>query len=61
MPVEIRELNIRIHVNQNQPQQDEGGAKGAAAGNSGGGGDKEEIIAECVEQVMELLKHKQER
>ena len=56
MPIEIRELNIRIHVNQNQPEQD-----GDTQKENAGGSDKDEIIAECIEQVMELLKNKQER
>ena len=58
MPIEIRELNIRIHVNQNQPEQD---GKGAGGSSNGPAPEKDEVIAECVEQVMELLKNKQER
>jgi hypothetical protein len=58
MPIEIRELNIRVSVAQDQPEQDS-----AASGQQGFGQltDKEELIAECVEQVMELLKLKTER
>jgi hypothetical protein len=58
MPIEIRELNIRVSVAQDQPEQDS-----LAAGQQGSGQlpDKEELIAECVEQVMELLKLKNER
>lgn len=60
MPIEIRELNIRIHVNENQQEQD------PAAGQSGnsssaGTADKDELIADCIEKIMELLKNKQER
>ena len=61
MPIEIRELNIRIHVNQNQPEQ---GAPPPAAPVASGNQaipEKDELIAECIEQVMELLKFKQER
>lgn len=62
MPIEIRELNIRVSVNQSPAEQDSsagGGGGGGAKG--GGGGDKDEIIAECVEQILEILKNKNER
>ena len=62
MPIEIKELNIRINVNQNQQEQDGGGQQAGGQSNGGGGGaDKDEIIAECIEQVMELLKNKHDR
>ena len=57
MPIEIRELNIKISVNQSPPEQN---------GDSPGGSgqplpDKEQLIAECVEQVMDILKNQRER
>ncbi len=58
MPIEIRELNIRVSVNRNQPEQgseNDSGNRGSAMP------DKDELISECVEQVMELLKIKNER
>lgn len=58
MPIEIRELNIRVSVNQNQQEQNGEPAAGSAASSMP---DKDEIISECVEQVMELLKLKNER
>lgn len=60
MPVEIRELNIRVSVNQQQlAQQQETTSQGTAPnGNMAG---KEEIIAECVEQIMEILHKQKER
>ncbi|MEL7589044.1 MAG: DUF5908 family protein [Prolixibacteraceae bacterium] len=57
MPIEIRELNIRVSVSQNQQEQDQSGEQQAALA----GFDKEELIAECVEQVMELIRLKNER
>ena len=56
MPIEIRELNIRVNVNQNQQEstQQPGGALTTLS-------DKEDLIAECVEQVMELIKLQHER
>lgn len=59
MPIEIRELNIRINVNSNQPEQDPSSTQ--AGNNSEGAQGKEEIIAECIEQVMEMLRNKNER
>lgn len=51
MPVEIRELVIKAYV------EDAQGESSALAGIS----DKEEIIADCMEQISELLKEKLER
>ena len=55
MPIEIRELTIKAVVNNGAPAQ--GGAQGGAGG---GGGDKKQIVAECVEKVMEILEKKKE-
>jgi hypothetical protein len=52
MPIEIKELNIKINVND-KPQTSDPEKKGKD--------DKESIIAACVEQVMEILKKNQER
>ena len=65
MPIEIKELHIRVTVNAPS-----GGATGAGttagaaatpASASGGTGDKEAIVAECVEQVLSILHEKLER
>ncbi|UOE47024.1 DUF5908 family protein [Mucilaginibacter sp. SMC90] len=60
MPIEIRELNIRVSVNQSPTEQDSK-PSGGGDGQGGGGGDKDDIIAECVEQILEILKNKNER
>jgi hypothetical protein len=57
MPIEIRELNIKVSVNQSPPEQN---------GEGPGGGsqplpDKDQLIAECVEQVLDILKSQRER
>jgi hypothetical protein len=59
MPIEIKELNIRINVNQGQQEQNTPAQEGSS--NAQTPPDKQELMAECVEQVMELLKNKQER
>ena len=62
MPIEIRELNIRVSVNQSPAESNEsGGAASGGGQQGGGGGDKDQIVAECVEQVMDILKNKLER
>ena len=53
MPIEIRELVIRTTVQES--------AGGQAAGRGGGGEEREEIIADCVEQVMAILREQEER
>lgn len=52
MPVEIRELVIKAYVED---------AQGGTANSAGSSSEKEEIIADCMEQISELLKEKLER
>ena len=63
MPIEIRELHIKVSVTSpqqtDQPattNQSSGGSAGEAKGN-----DREKIVASCVEKVMEILQNKSER
>ena len=54
MPVQINELVIRAVVDggtQRQPRQP----------NNAGGLSREDLIAECVEQIMALLEERRER
>ncbi len=53
MPVEIRELIIRAYADE-RPEQDK-----PRKGNQTV--DHEAIVAECIEQVMEILKFDKER
>lgn len=52
MPIEIKELHIRINVDE---------SPGDSAQETGVGIEKDKIIEACVEQVMELLVKKEER
>ena len=63
MPIEIKELHIRVAVNTTQSAQLSGGqmAVGHANKSNGSEGDTEAIIAECVEQVLQVLQNKMER
>ena len=62
MPIEIKELHIKVNVTPPEPPN---GAGSTAASPGGSGGlsakVKQEIIAECVEQVMKILENKKER
>ena len=56
MPIEIRELIIKATVT------DEKGEGQSGEGSSGGSNSSaDSIVAECVDQVMEILKEKGER
>lgn len=62
MPIEIRELHIRVNVTSTSP------GDGASAGTfdkgtigKSSGKERQELIAECVEQVMKILDAKTER
>ncbi len=57
MPIEIRELNIKVSVSNNQGDQP-GANQGPDQAPIPG---RDEIIAECIERVMEILKNKNER
>ena len=56
MPVEIRELVIRAEVN---PQQ--GAERQAGQGPGAASSDREQLVRDCVEQVMEIIRQKEER
>lgn len=58
MAIEIRELNIRVSVTRNEQEQESTPAAGAV---QSGMPDRDELIAECVEQVMELIRLRNER
>lgn len=54
MPIEIKELNIKINVSEGQAKtsdESEQGKKGAQS----------DIVAQCVEQVLEILSKNHER
>lgn len=53
MPIEIRELVIKVKVGNDR--------QAAPAQSGAGGGDNQQIVQECVDQVMEILKEKKER
>jgi hypothetical protein len=62
MPIEIKELHIRVNVTPPALAQ-ESSVSAPSPGRTGiaGAREKQEIIAECVEQVMKILESKKER
>jgi hypothetical protein len=64
MPIEIKELHIRVSVNTTpggQPAGQQATAGGSSSSDAGSTGDQDAIIAECVEQVLQILQDKMER
>ena len=64
MPIEIKELHIRVAVNSPQGGEHTAGQAVASAGSQSGrsnGANNDAIISECVEQVMQILQNKAER
>lgn len=53
MPIEIKELHIKINVSE--------GSSGAAAPAGSGGASAQDTVAQCIEQVMDVLKQQKER
>jgi uncharacterized protein DUF5908 len=62
MPVEILELNVRASVREGADHTSQGQPSNGASGpESNSSSDSQAIIQECVAQVMEILRHNQER
>ena len=62
MPIEIKELHIRVAVSTSQsgqPTEDQVAA--GVAADIVGDDAKEAMVAECVEQVLHILENKRER
>lgn len=58
MPLEIRELNIRVNVGK---QTEDAQQTSEQAQQSGGKADDGDTIKQCVEEVMDLLNKQKER
>ena len=54
MPVEIKELTIRVQVNETRDSQ-------SNTGSAGSGGDPKDLVKEAVEEVMRIIDSKKER
>ena len=58
MPIEVRELVIKATVQQSNSTGSSGASGGANNNNVSG---NQEIINLCVEKILEILKHRNER
>jgi hypothetical protein len=58
MPLEIRELQIKVTVDQPQGQNAQPQERPQSSTDKN---DKEAIINQCIDQVMEILNNKKER
>jgi len=58
MPLEIRELHIRVTVNQ--PKQ-EGGEPNPVTGQTHDAAGADALVAQCVEEVLRIVQDKEER
>lgn len=62
MPIQIRELHIKVVVNAAEsPPNSTAAGEGAQPTPGGAEADKDLIISECVEQVMNILREKTEK
>jgi Family of unknown function (DUF5908) len=63
MPLEIKELQIKVTVSNNaQPAQSGANTSGnGSVASPQSGGNQDAIVQECVEKVLEILKDKMER
>lgn len=58
MPIEIKELHINVTIDATAQTPN---AVGPAAAGGNASVDKDAIIAECVDQVLQILQNKKER
>lgn len=61
MPIEVRELVIKVNVNQPQQSGGEGSSTTAEIPASAKEPQSDKVVADAVEQVMDLLRNKNER
>jgi hypothetical protein len=60
MPLQIKELHIKVTVNSDEEQSTPAAGNTGPETNSSSSVNNSEIIADCVEQVMQILKEKME-
>jgi hypothetical protein len=64
MPIEIQELHIRVAVDTSQNRQAPSNRTtvlGGSQADNESADNKDAIVAECVEQVLQVLQNKAER
>jgi len=58
MPLEIRELHIKVNVNDSPSA---GAGQPSTSGGSGKDDHKEQLLRDCIDEVMQLLQNTKER
>ncbi|HHE32445.1 MAG TPA: hypothetical protein ENL07_07420 [Chlorobaculum parvum] len=61
MPVEIRELHIKVTVNEPGTPDNNRNSVSRSAEGVGNATDREELAAECIEQMVKIMENKRER
>lgn len=57
MPLEIRELQINVSVDAANSKTDQQPANASSSGNNA----QQELVSECIEQVMNTIQQQKER
>jgi len=61
MPIEIKELVVTAFISEKEEKRDSDGNKVIFSSQTNQMVDRIDIVSECVEQVLEILKNKTER
>lgn len=62
MPVEIRELHIKVTVNESgTPDNNRNSVSRRSTEGSENETAREELVAECIEQMVKIMENKRER
>lgn len=61
VPIEIRELHIRVSVDASSAGRSAAASAGAPPPGPHGDEERRALVAECVEQVLQVLRDRKER
>jgi hypothetical protein len=61
MPIEIKELHIKVSVTAPKDSKASDEVPKASTSGSETGANREKIVSECVEKVLEIIRNKNER
>lgn len=61
MPIEIKELHIKVNVNNASAEGGEGSSASPGVNDAGGKGNPEKMAQDVVEQVLQIIEDKKER
>lgn len=61
MPIEIKELHIKVAVSPPKSEQPAAGAETDKPSSCDEKNDRQQLVSDCVEQILQILKEKSER